>query len=138
MIQLFGSWCPNCMDEVAYYTQLHKKYGTQGLEIIGIGFEYPTELDKRKERVQDLMQHFNVTYPMAVAGEGGRNLKDQASQAIPQLNHVMSFPTTIFIDRFGKIRKIHTGFYGPGTGKYYNDFKVTTEEFIEFLLAEMV
>jgi hypothetical protein len=52
------------------------------------------------------------------------------------LNHVMSFPTSIFIDRRGLVRKIHTGFYGPGTGSYYDRFVEKNQTFIEKLLSE--
>jgi len=45
-----------------------------------------------------------------------------------------SFPTTIILGRDGKVEKIHTGFYGPGTGDYYNEYMFETEAFIESLL----
>jgi hypothetical protein len=48
----------------------------------------------------------------------------------------MSFPTTLIIDKKGSIRKIHTGFNGPATGKYYTDFKKEMSVFINQLLAE--
>jgi hypothetical protein len=46
------------------------------------------------------------------------------------LNRVLGFPTTIFIDREGEVRKIHTGFSGPGTGVHYEMF---VEEFNTFM-----
>jgi hypothetical protein len=38
------------------------------------------------------------------------------------LNEVVAFPTLIFVDKTGKVKKIHTGFSGPGTGAYYERF----------------
>jgi len=52
------------------------------------------------------------------------------------LNHIMSYPTSIFLDKKGEIRKIRTGFYGPGTGKYYTEYTQNTNDFIQELLAE--
>ena len=52
------------------------------------------------------------------------------------LNHIMSYPTSIFIDRQGKIRKIRTGFYGPGTGEFYTRYIEQTDDFVSKLLAE--
>ena len=52
------------------------------------------------------------------------------------LNHILSYPTTIFIDKKGSVRKIHTGFNGPATGKEYDDFKAEFEGFIELLNNE--
>ena len=40
------------------------------------------------------------------------------------LNHVLSYPTSIFIDKTGKVRKIHTGFNGPATGEKFTEFKM--------------
>jgi len=34
LVQFFGSWCPNCMDETAYLTSFHKKYQKKGLKLL--------------------------------------------------------------------------------------------------------
>jgi hypothetical protein len=52
------------------------------------------------------------------------------------LNHVMSFPTTLFIDRKGNVRKIRTGYSGPATGEEHEKFRKEITSFIESLLAE--
>jgi hypothetical protein len=62
--------------------------------------------------------------------------KGRASAQLPFLNHVMSFPTCIFVDRKGKVRRIHTGFYGPGTGRYYEAYKSDLYAFVQQLLNE--
>ena len=41
-----------------------------------------------------------------------------------------------FIDKKGEVRKIHTGFSGPGTGKYYEEFTKEFEKLTEDMLAE--
>ena len=67
---------------------------------------------------------------------GGKSGNKDALEVFPYLDKMMSFPTAIYFDKDNNIRKIYTGFYGPGTGKYYEDYTVTTENFIEELLAE--
>ena len=52
------------------------------------------------------------------------------------LKHVLSYPTTIYIDKKGKVRKIHTGFNGPATGEKYIEFKTEFKEFTDKLLNE--
>ena len=52
------------------------------------------------------------------------------------LNKVIGFPTTIIIDKKGKIRETHTGFSGPGTGKYYAEWVNDFERLIDKLLNE--
>ena len=52
------------------------------------------------------------------------------------LNHVLAFPTTIIIDKEGKVRKIYTGFNGPGTGEHFEEFKREFDSVIRALLYE--
>ena len=64
-------------------------------------------------------EKLKVNYDFVIAG-----VKDnaEASKTLPMLSGVVAFPTTIFIGRDGKVKKIHTGFSGPGTGVYFDDF----------------
>ncbi len=133
IIQILGSWCPNCMDETKFLTNLHKSYKDQGLEIIGISFENPPTLEGKIERVQGLKDYFGAEYDFCI---GGNADKKTAEQAIPALEKVMSFPTTIYIDKDGVIRKIHTGFNGPGTGPYYLKYAEQTNKFVQSLLLK--
>ncbi len=133
IIQLLGSWCPNCMDETKFLTELHNTYGDQGLEIIGLAFEAPKEMSRKIDRVTELKNHFGAEYEFLIAGNAS---KREAEEALPFLNQVMSFPTTIFIDKDGVVRKIHTGFYGPGTGQYYIEYVSQMDQFVSSLLKE--
>ena len=54
------------------------------------------------------------------------------------LNHVLSYPTTIFIDKKGTVRKIHTGFNGKATGKSYAQFVNEFESFLALLTSEEI
>lgn len=133
IIQLMGSWCPNCMDETKYLAEIHRRYKDQGLAIISLAYERTRDMDVAQKNLRKLKAYFNIEYDLLIAGTSD---KIEASQTLPMLNHVMSFPTAIFIDRKGEIRKIHTGFYGPGTGSYYHRFVENTNLFIEKLLEE--
>ena len=133
IIQILGSWCPNCMDETAFFTTLYKQYHPKGLEIIGLAFEAPEKLSDKITRVKDLKSHFHSKYEFLIAGNAS---KKEAQKALPILSEVSSFPTTIFIDKRGKIRTIHTGFYGPGTGDYYTKYVAEVNTLVEGLLNE--
>ena len=52
------------------------------------------------------------------------------------LKDIIGFPTTIIIDKKGDVRKIHTGFSGPGTGEHYIEFISEFEKLTNDLLAE--
>jgi len=133
IVQIFGTWCPNCMDETRYLVELHKKYNSQGLEIIGLDFEPKTDFDYFKKRITRFRKDLEVPYELALAGPANKKM---AAKALPMLNKVISYPTAIFMDKTGKVREIHTGFSGPGTGKNYEYYKKETEELIEKLLSE--
>ena len=133
IIQILGSWCPNCVDETTFFTALHNRYHQSGLEILGLAFEIPEKLSDKIERVKDLKTHCSSKYEFLIAGSAS---KKEAQQALPFLSEISSFPTAIFIDKKGKIRKIHTGFYGPGTGDYYAKYVSEVNVLVESLLSE--
>lgn len=133
IIQIFGSWCPNCVDETTFFAALHDQYQHKGLEIIGLAFESPKKLSDKIARVKDLKSHTGSRYEFLIAGNAS---KKEAQKALPFLNRVSSFPTTIFIDKAGVVRKIHTGFYGPGTGEHYANYTAEVDALVKALLNE--
>ena len=133
VVQIMGSWCPNCMDETKLFAKYHDKYHEDGLEIVALAYERAKGFDQASKSVKRLKDHFGLQYHTLIAGTSN---KTEAAETLPMLNHIMSFPTSIFIDRKGRVRKIHTGFYGPGTGKYYDQFVEETDAFLTKLLAE--
>ena len=132
IIQILGTWCPNCMDETRYYSELAAKYGNQ-LNIIGLAFERPSDLSTQLENITLYQKELNVDYPVYLSGSAS---KSEASAMFSELNGISSFPTTLFIDKKGMVRKIHTGFYGPSTGDYYTDYVKETELFLDELIKE--
>jgi thiol-disulfide isomerase/thioredoxin len=135
LVQIFGTWCPNCMDETRYLVELYKKYNSKGLEIIGLDFETKHDFNYFKSRISRFRKDLNVPYELLLAGPANKKL---AAKALPMFNKIISYPTAIFIDKSGTVREIHTGFSGPGTGKDYEHYKKETEELIEKLISEKV
>ncbi len=133
IVNLFGSWCPNCNDEGPYLASLHQRYRDRGLEIVGLAFEVTGDAARDREFVRRFGERYGISYPLLLAGT---NDKKQAGAALPDLTRVASFPTTVFLGRDGKVRKIHSGFDGPGTGKHFAELKKEFEGLIESLLAE--
>jgi thiol-disulfide isomerase/thioredoxin len=131
IVQVLGSWCPNCMDETRFLAEFKKK--NPSVEIIGLAFEKSLEPAFVNPKIQRLKTRFGVTYPILLAG---KNDKVDASDKLPMLNKIISFPTTIIIDKKGIVRQIHTGFSGPGTGEYYNKFVEEFTRFVEKLEKE--
>lgn len=133
IIQVMGSWCPNCMDESAYLAGVYKQYKNEGLEIVALAFEKTNDFEKARNQLLRLKKKFNMDYDILVTQQTG---KEKASEVLSALNKITAFPTTIFLNKQHKIVKIHTGFSGPATGKEYEEFKQGTESFIKQLLKE--
>ncbi|WP_026897276.1 peroxiredoxin family protein [Daejeonella oryzae] len=134
IVQFFGSWCPNCMDETAYLAPFYKKYQDKGVEIVGLAYERSTDFNVAKKNVERLKNRFDVTYDLLITGYS--NDKIEVAKSLPMLNNFVAFPTVMIIGKDGKVRKIHTGFAGPGTGNYYTEFVSEFEETIKTLIAE--
>lgn len=135
IVQILGSWCPNCMDETNYIVnRYYPKYHGKGVEVIGLAYERTTDFAASQRTLQQLKNHFNISYPLLITGYTPS--KGDPQKSLPMLADFKGFPTTIIIDKKGDVRKIHTGFSGPGTGEYYTQFIEEFEKLTDDLLAE--
>ena len=133
IVQIMGSWCPNCMDESGFLAGFYKKHQSKGLEIIGLAYERTPDFVKSRANLEKVKKRFDIGYTMLIAGTSD---KGEAAKSLPMLNNVSCFPTTIIIDRKGKVRRIHTGYSGPATGKYYDEFVEDFTAFVDGLISE--
>lgn len=132
IVQIMGSWCPNCLDETRYFKELYSKYHDRGLEIISVGYETGSSFDDFKSNIERLKNTLELDFIFLVGGKASKGL---AKEHFDMLNNIISFPTTVFIGRDGQVKRVHTGFSGPGTGQYYTDYVNKTNALIESLLA---
>jgi thiol-disulfide isomerase/thioredoxin len=135
ILEIFGSWCPNCNDAAELLADLDERYRGRGLSIVGLAFELTGEPARDARQVRAYAERHGITFPLLVAG-----LKDQgnesAEKALPFLDGIRAYPTTIFLDADGKVRAVHTGFAGPATGEAHDRLRAEFEETVERLLAE--
>jgi peroxiredoxin len=133
IVALAGSWCPNCHDEAAFLAPLYRDYRDQGLEIVSLMFEHFGDFERAAAATGRFRQHYGIEYTTLIAGISD---KDEASKKLPMLTRVYAFPTTIVIDRKGRVRMIHTGYSGPATGEHYTRFVAEFKSTVARLLAE--
>lgn len=133
ILQLSGTWCPNCMDETKYLSPWYDNNKNRGVEVLGLAFERKPDLNYASERVKKMKAKWGVNYDFVIAGV---NNKVKAAEALPALNKIVAFPTMIFIGKDGKVKHIHTGFEGPGTGVYHERWKQRFNEIVNELLSE--
>lgn len=135
ILQLFGTWCPNCMDETKFLSPWYDNNKGRGIEVLGLAFERKPDFNYARERVEKMKDKWNVNYYFVIAGV---NNKVKAAEALPELNQIVAFPTTIFIGKDGAVKHIHTGFEGPGTGVYHERWQQRFNELVNELLNEKI
>ncbi len=135
VVQIMGTWCPNCLDGSKYYAEFYKANKAKDFEIVALAVEFVKTPELAFSNIARLRERIGMEYPILLA-QYGSGSKTKVQEKLPMLNKVMSYPTSIFIDKTGKVRKIHTGFNGPATGEKYVEFKNEFEGFIAELLAE--
>ncbi len=133
IIELMGSWCPNCLDESRYLAPFYRKMKDQGVEVIGLAFEYSPELSISGPKIENFKKRIGLDYEILFAGQPN---DETIAKVLPMLHKINGYPTTFILDKSGKVREIHTGFSGPGTGVYYTDWIHEFEQTIQNLLHE--
>ena len=133
LIQIMGTWCPNCIDETNLLKELQIQYGPQGFRVVGLAFEVGNDSKKQRARLKKFITELGINYELYLAGTSS---KEAAAAYFPMLNGIMSFPTSILVDAQGKVIAIHTGFSGPATGQAYNDLVQKFKQEIEGALSE--
>ncbi|MGC4102056.1 peroxiredoxin family protein [Ferruginibacter sp.] len=135
VIQLMGSWCPNCMDETAFLSDYYNKNRQRGVEIIALAYEYSTDWDRSVKSLQKFQNRFNVQYTVLNTGVTVVDTL-RTEKTLPEVTPIKFFPSSIILDKKGKIRKLDTGFNGPATGEHYIAYKKEFYETIDKLLTE--
>lgn len=125
-----GTWCPNCHDEAQYLVELDKKYRDQGLAIVALTFEEP-EQHAELDRARAFVKKYGVEYTYLLAGAPA-----EMWEKVPQLNHLDTWPATIFVGRDGKIDAVHSGFASPAAGEFHAQLQKDFTARVEKLLAE--
>ncbi len=135
VVDILGSWCPNCMDETKFLNDYYIKNRNKGFEVIGLAYERTADFKSSQDALMPFEKRLNVQYPILITGV---TYSDSliAKKTLPQIEKIKAFPTTIFVDKKGNIRKIESGFSGPATGEHYTEFKKEFNRTINQLLNE--
>lgn len=131
IVTIGGTWCPNCMDEATFLSGWYAKNKARGIEVITIQYETQTDTAHVKKQFSRFKKRFNIQYEQVLGGVADKKI---VMQSLPALDTFISFPTTLFIDKNRKVTKVHTGFSGPATGKFYINFIKEFNEIVNELL----
>lgn len=99
VVDIWGTWCPPCRAEVPHFIELQKELGDQGLQIVGINYENGDTPEDIIKTIEGFTADVPINYPLMLGDDATRE----------QVPGFKGFPTTIFIDRTGKVRRTETG-----------------------------
>jgi thiol-disulfide isomerase/thioredoxin len=133
ILTIGGTWCPNCHDEMPFLVELYKEFQARGLEIVGLFFENDATLAVARPRILAFIKRHGVEFPILVPGT---NQDTEVAQKLPQLANFAVYPTTIFLGRDGRVRRVHAGFASAATGEAHVQLKREERDLIEQLLEE--
>lgn len=130
LVNISGSWCPNCHDEAPFLASLYKTYRGKGLEIVTLSFEEGDQLTN-PTRLRAFIQTYGLEYTVLLPGE-----PDDLEAKVPQAVNLNAFPTSFLLGRDGRVRAVHAGFPSPGSGEFYSKAEREIIDQVERLLAE--
>lgn len=133
IIEIMGSWCPNCIDQITFLAPWFKANKHKGVEAIGLAFEAKDDLAFAKNTLTKLKNRYDIQYDLLFAGKVGGNA---VAEKLPAIDKFLAYPTTIIIGRDGKVKEIHTGFSGKGTGQFYQEYVDKWNSDLAKLIAE--
>ncbi len=133
IIELLGSWCPNCIDQIQFLAPWFRENQHRGVEVLGVAFEAKDDPEFARKALTKLKMRYDIRYDIVFGGKADAEVVQSKFEA---LNTFLAFPTTIIIGRDGKVREIHTGFSGKGTGVFYEEFVGKWNKELDLLLAE--
>lgn len=131
IVQFFGSWCPNCIDEMNFLIPWYKLNHKRGIDIIALSFERALDLPGAKIQLAKVQKAKKIPYTLLLAGA---TAEDKPMDKIPKLKNFISFPTTVFLNRKHEVVKVHAGFTGPGTGEFFDKWKQEFNQTVNELL----
>ena len=132
MIEIFGTWCPNCGDASRELVSLKAKYGDE-LGVVGLAFEVTEDFERSATQVQRHHEHIGSDWEVLIAGLSD---KDKATRTLGFLDKVRSYPTLVFLDANNEVQAVYSGFSGPATGDAYTTQRERFEQLIDQLIEE--
>ena len=132
IIQLFGTWCPNSLDQSRYLIDRYAEKHSD-VEVLAVSYELNYSKEYGLKRIDEYKKELQIPYDIVL---GGRMNKRTAAMPFPFMDRIEAFPTLVILDKSGQVRKVHSYFQGPATGILYQEFDKKLSVLIEELIAE--
>jgi len=113
ILELFGTWCPNCNDLAPVLGELYQTHHDDGLEVVGLAFELSQDPTYNEARLAAYRQRHHLAWDLVLAQAEPAEL---FSHDGAKLSTIEGVPVTIFLNRDRSVHAIYAGFSGPATG----------------------
>jgi thiol-disulfide isomerase/thioredoxin len=130
LVNIMGSWCPNCHDEAPFLVELDRTYRKRGLQIVSLDFEDSEQL-AHPDRLRAFIKAYGIEYTVLLGGE-----PSQLGEKLPQAVNLNTWPATFFVGRDGLVHGAHAGFAGKATGPAHEQLQAELRATVEKLLTE--
>jgi thiol-disulfide isomerase/thioredoxin len=100
IVDIWGTWCPPCREEIPHFIALHERYREAGLEIVGLNKENGSP-EAQAQKVREFRNNFGIPYRCAI-------ITERVMSQVPDFD---GFPTTLFFDKQGKMRLMYVGYH---------------------------
>ncbi len=132
IVELFGTWCPNCNDAAPVLVSLRQKYRDRGLQVLGVAFEFSDDLGHISRQLAKYKKAHGSDWKI-IRIDG--SVEDMETIMLPELEGVHSFPVTMFLKADGTVHAIYAGFAGPATGAKHEAVKKTFDRLTQAILS---
>ncbi len=101
LVDFWGTWCSPCRQSLPALISLYKRHHPNGLEIVGLNYEKDAASDaEARELVRQAKKQIGIPYPCLMGD-------DQTKDRVPGFG---AFPTSLLLDRTGKVRMLVVGY----------------------------
>ena len=112
MLNFWASWCGPCRQEMPLLESIYKKYNKLGFTLIGVNVEPDSKA------ANDWLRETPVSFPVIYDTDG----------KVSKLYEVGGMPSTVIIDRGGKLRMVHRGYKPGDENEYLNQIRALMRE----------
>jgi thiol-disulfide isomerase/thioredoxin len=130
VLDLFGTWCPACLDSTPFLVEMHKKYSKQGIQFLSVAYELAEDSEENKKRVANYASEFGVEWPIEIVHVTDGDLLG----AIPAEIQSSGFPILVLIDAKGQVRQLQTGFVSDALANESQEHEAMLDKQIAALL----
>jgi thiol-disulfide isomerase/thioredoxin len=132
ILDIFGTWCPACLDATPVLHELYERHKDGGLEMLGLAVELTKDEAYAAKQVELYRKKFGVPWPISLGLSDPEDIED----AIPEeIEGYQALPLILFINRDHTVRSILNSVPGRATGSEHERIKKEIERMTQEILA---